>query len=97
MNPIFFLIVGILDLVFWLIVISVIASWLVAFGVLNTRNPLIGRLYEALYSITEPIYRMVRKIIPTTFGGIDIAPVVIILLIQFLQYSVFWVSINFGL
>ena len=97
MNPLFMLFTMILQAAFWLIIISVVMSWLVAFGVVNTRNQFAARLWEALNRLTEPLYRPVRKFLPTTFGGIDIAPVVVIFLIEFLKYSMVWLHMKYGL
>lgn len=97
MNPIFFLISMILDIVFWIILASVIFSWLVAFGIVNMRNSVALRIYEALHNLTEPMYRQIRKIIPTNFGGVDIAPIGVILVIYFIQYTLRWLSFNYGI
>lgn len=97
MNPIFFLIYMILKLAFWVILASVIFSWLAAFGIVNMRNPFIARIYEGLNNMTEPMYRQIRRIIPTNFGGVDIAPIGVILAIQFLQYTLIWLSNTYGL
>ncbi len=97
MNPLFYLILLVLDFVFWIILVSVIFSWLVAFGIVNMRNPIALRVYDALNSLTEPMYRQIRRFIPTHFGGVDIAPIGVILAIYFIRYTLFWLSANFGL
>ena len=92
MNPIFMLINMLCDLIFWLIIVSVILSWLVAFNVLNTRHPLMARIYDALNTLTEKIYTPIRKIIPTVYGGMDISPVIVLIGLQFIKYTLVWLS-----
>lgn len=97
MNPIFYLISMVCTLVMWIVIVSVVMSWLVAFNVVNTRNPLMNRLYNGLNSLTEQLYRPIRKLMPTVFGGMDISPVIILILLQLIQYTLGWATINFGL
>ena len=59
-------------------------SWLVAFNVVNTRNQVVATVGEFLYRITEPVLRPIRNALPA-MGGIDISPVILILIIIFIQ------------
>lgn len=68
----------------WLLIASAILSWLVAFNVLNTSNRFVYMVGDFLYRITEPALRPIRRILPT-LGGIDLSPMVLILLLIFLQ------------
>lgn len=68
----------------WVIIISVVISWLIAFDVLNVRNPQAANLVRLLDKITEPVYRPIRKVIPA-IGGIDLSPIVVIFGIYLLQ------------
>ena len=79
------LIYKILDIYSWIIIISAILSWLVAFGVVNVRNQFMRVVVDFLYRITEPVLRPIRRFLPN-LGGIDISPVVALLLIIFLQH-----------
>lgn len=74
-----------LEIYLWLIIFTVIVSWLVAFGVLNTRNRWVYKMCELLNRLTNPLVQRVRRVVPP-LGGIDISPVVIILGIYLLQY-----------
>ena len=74
----------VLELYLWCIIIFVILSWLVTFGVINTHNRFVYMVSDFLYRITEPALGPIRRIMPS-FGGIDISPIVLILLIWFLQ------------
>ena len=61
-----------------------ISSWLIAFEVLNIRNPNVGRIVSALDAVTTPLLRPIRRFMPN-LGGIDISPIVLILLLQALR------------
>ncbi len=63
---------------------AAILSWLIAFGVVNTRNQAVAMIAEFLYRITEPALRPIRAVLPH-LGGIDISPVILILIIYFIQ------------
>ena len=73
-----------LNLYTWLIIAAAILSWLVAFNVVNTRNDVersIGRFLEA---VTEPALRPIRNILPN-LGGIDVSPIILLLIIFFIE------------
>jgi YggT family protein len=74
----------VLNLYAYLLIASAILSWLVAFNVVNTRNQFVGAIVEFLYRITEPVLRPIRSIIPA-IGGLDLSPIVAILIIWFIQ------------
>jgi YggT family protein len=73
-----------LNLVWWLIIASVVASWLVAFGVVNTRNDVVYRILDILNRVTEPLLRPIRRLLPP-MGGLDLSPMVLLLVIYILQ------------
>lgn len=97
MNPVFALIVWLCNILFWVIVASVILSWLVAFNVVNLRNPLMARIHDALNSFTERLYAPIRKLIPTIYGGMDISPVIVLILLQMVEYTLGWLTVKYGL
>lgn len=74
----------ILNIVWWIFLIMIIMSWLISFNVINTRNQFVSAVAEFLYRITEPVLRPIRSALPS-FGGLDISPVIVILIILFLQ------------
>ena len=76
-----------LDFVWWLVVISVVASWLVAFGVINTRNMTVYRILDILNRATDPILRPIRRLLPP-MGGLDLSPLVVLLIIYVLQREI---------
>ena len=81
------LVYDILDIYSAIIIASAIMSWLVAFGVINVRNQFIRVIVDFLYRITEPVLRPIRRLLPN-LGGIDISPVVALLLIIVIQHLI---------
>ena len=84
MNPFLWLVDTLITLYIWILIASAILSWLIAFNVVNTRNPIVAGIGEFLYRVTEPALRPIRSVLPN-LGGIDISPVIVILIIIFLQ------------
>ena len=73
-----------LNVLFWIIIIQVIMSWLLAFNVLNTSSNGVRTVAVALDRVTAPLYRPIRRILPD-FGGLDFSPLVILLLIEVIE------------
>ena len=84
MRALFLVIDLALELYIWIVIAAAIFSWLVAFHVVNTRNQVVGMIGESLYRITEPALRPIRNLLPN-LGGIDVSPVILFLIIIFLQ------------
>jgi YggT family protein len=84
MQALFIVILYALNIYIWIVIAAAIFSWLVAFHVVNTRNQVVGMIGEFLYRITEPALRPIRNFLPN-LGGIDISPVILFLIIIFLQ------------
>jgi YggT family protein len=84
MNPFLWLIFTLIDLYIWILIASAVLSWLVAFNVVNTRNQVVSTIGEFLYRITEPVLRPIRNMLPN-LGGIDISPVILILIILLIE------------
>jgi len=83
-NPFQNLFNAVVELYIWCLIIWVVLSWLVAFNVVNTRNRFVGMLGDFLDRITEPVLRPIRRVMPN-LGGIDISPILLILLIYFVR------------
>jgi len=96
LNPIAALIITVLDIYKWIVIAAVIVSWLTAFNVINQYNNFVRGLLRALYALTEPVFRPIRKIIPP-MGGFDLSPIIVFVIIWFLQYSIQWASFCYGL
>ena len=93
MNPFLWLILTIIDIYIWLLIASAVLSWLIAFNVVNTRNPLVANIGEFLYRITEPALRPIRNMLPN-LGGIDVSPVILIILLLFLKQLILWIYLQ---
>jgi YggT family protein len=76
--------IAILDLYWWVIIISVIFSWLVGFGVINTYNQIARTVLRVLHALTEPVFGPIRRILPP-FGGLDLSPLIVLLILLFLR------------
>jgi YggT family protein len=84
MNALLWLIYQIINIYIWLIILQVVLSWLIAFNVVNTSNRFVYMVGDFLYRITEPAMRPIRRILPN-LGGIDLSPMVLLLLLIFAQ------------
>src|ERR1700674_5321929 len=73
-----------LNLYIFILIAQAVLSWLIVFNVVNTRSPVVAMIGEFLYRITEPVLRPIRQLLPN-FGGIDISPLVLILIIYFID------------
>jgi YggT family protein len=68
----------------WVVIASVILSWLMAFNVVNAYNPFVRTLWNALNAVTEPLLRPIRRMMPD-LGGIDLSPIILLLGCYFVQ------------
>jgi YggT family protein len=88
-NPFIWLIETLITIFIWLLIAQAILSWLLAFGVVNRYNRGVAVIADFLFRVTEPALRPIRNFLPS-FGGIDISPVVLILLLMFLERFVLY-------
>jgi YggT family protein len=84
MRSILDILLLVLQIYIWLLIAAAVLSWLVAFNVVNTRNQVVAMIGDMLYRLTEPLLRPIRQMLPN-LGGIDVSPVILILLILFLE------------
>jgi YggT family protein len=82
------LISTVIQIYIYVLIASAVLSWLIAFNVVNTRNQAVAMIADALYRLTEPVLRPIRNILPN-FGGLDLSPVVLILLLYFARSLLF--------
>ena len=83
-NPFVWLIDTLITVYIWLLIAQAVLSWLLAFGVVNRYNRAVAVIGDFLYRVTEPALRPIRAVLPH-LGGIDISPVILILIIYFIQ------------
>ena len=91
MTAVLNLIDNVVALYIWILFFSVIASWLINFNVINTSNRVVYMIVDALYKLTEPALRPIRRLLPN-MGGLDLSPVVLILLLYFIRDLIFDVA-----
>ena len=78
----------VISIYIWLLIAQAVLSWLVAFGIVNRYNRVVATIGDFLWRVTEPLLRPIRRVLPD-LGGIDISPVVLILLLWFLRDLMF--------
>ena len=84
MIAIFYLVLQILKLYSYVVIANVLISWLIAFNVLNTQNRFVYSILEMTYRLTEPILHRIRRFMPN-LGSLDISPIILLLLIWFIE------------
>jgi YggT family protein len=94
-TPVVWIVLLLLDIYFWIVVIAVVASWLVAFGIVNAYNPLARQILMGLRAMTEPVFRLIRKVVPI-MGGLDLSPMIVIIAIWALQYAINYYAFKYG-
>ena len=91
LNPIAALLIEILEIYKWVVILAVIVSWLTAFNVINVHTNFVRTVLRILLALTEPVFRHVRKVLPP-ISGLDLSPIVVFVIIWFLQYSIQYLS-----
>lgn len=74
----------VLDIYWWVVLATIVLSWLVAFGIINTRNQLVDTIWRALNSLTEPVLRPIRRYMPK-LNGLDLSPIILFIFIYVIQ------------
>jgi YggT family protein len=95
-NPFIALILYLIDIYQWVIIAAVIASWLVVFNVVNARNEIVRAILRALDALTEPVFRQVRRVVPS-IGGLDLSPIIVLIALWFLQRLIIWGALRSGI
>ena len=75
---------NIITIYIWILILAVVMSWLISFNMVNTGNRFVAVVAEFLFRATEPALRPIRRVLPN-LGGLDISPVILILLLYFLR------------
>ena len=84
MIAIFYLALQILKLYSYIVIANVVISWLISFNILNTHNRFVYSVLELTYRLTDPFLNRIRKFLPN-LGSLDISPVILLLLIWFIE------------
>ena len=93
-NPILALILQILQIYEWVVIATVILSWLVAFNVVNMGNNFVRQIGYILARLTEPLLEPIRRSLPV-MGGMDLSPVILLLGLWFVRYTLVWAFVRF--
>ena len=83
-----YLLVDVIWIYTWVLIISAVLSWLLAFGIVNRHNAIVSQVGRFCYKATEPALRPIRRFLPL-IGGVDLSPLVLILLLLFLRNLLF--------
>jgi len=89
MIPILNTLMFALNIFIWILIANAIFSWLYAFNVINTNNQFVSMIGRALYQMTDPVLRPIRRVMPD-LGGVDISPIILILIIYLIQQVVIY-------
>ena len=86
MAPIFAIPYMILNVIWFFIIAHFIMSWLIAFNVLNLKQPVVSQIWQGLNRMLDPIYQPIRRFVPN-MGGLDLTPLASLLIVAALQYT----------
>ena len=84
MIAIFYLVMQILKLYSYVVIANVLISWLISFNILNTQNRFVYAILELTYRLTDPFLNRIRRFLPN-LGALDISPIILLLLIWFIE------------
>ena len=84
MEPILLLLYRIIDIYFYILIINIVLSWLIAFNIVNMQNKIVVTILYTTNRLTDPLLNPVRRILPN-LGGIDISPIILVLCLLFVQ------------
>jgi YggT family protein len=87
------LISTVIQIYIYILIASAVLSWLIAFNVVNTRNQAVAMIADVLWRLTEPVLAPIRRILPS-FGGLDLSPVVLILILWFVRSLMYEIYFN---
>lgn len=84
MRAILEIILLVLDLYWWVLIAMIVLSWLISFGVVNTRNQFVATVHRIVTALTDPLLRPIRRIVPSV-GGLDLSPIILFIGIYFVR------------
>ena len=89
MNPFIWLLLNLIDLYWYIILATVIISWLMAFNIINYGNPYVRQANSVLRTLTEPVLGPIRRVLPN-LGGLDFSPIVVLFALEFLRQAIIY-------
>lgn len=78
------LLTTVIDIYWWVLLVAVVMSWLIAFDVINMRSQVVYSIWKGVNALTEPLLGPIRNLLPSV-GGLDISPLILLLVLQFLR------------
>ncbi|MEM7722856.1 MAG: YggT family protein [Pseudomonadota bacterium] len=78
MTSLFQILMLLINVALFIVIVHIIMSWLINFGVLNMRQPIVAQIWDGLNRLLEPVYGPIRRRLPA-MGGLDLAPLIVIL------------------
>lgn len=82
--PVIEVVIALINIYWWVVIIAAVFSWLMAFGIIDTRNHVVRMAAGFLYRATEPVLRPIQRFLPS-FGGLDISPVIVLLILWLIE------------
>ena len=82
--PVIDVVIALIHIYWWIVIISAVMSWLIAFNVINTYSRPVAMVGDFLYRATEPALRPIRQFLPN-LGGLDISPIILLLVLWFIE------------
>ncbi|MGC4024310.1 MAG: YggT family protein [Mesorhizobium sp.] len=95
MIPVINTLLFVLNIYWWIVILAVIFSWLYAFNVVNSRNQFVGMIGNALFQMTEPVFRPIRNLLPS-LGTVDISPLVVLVILFFLEQVLVQIALSYS-
>jgi YggT family protein len=84
MGSLLIILLFVINIIWWIVIIHVIMSWLISFNVLNRNQPLVWQIWSGLNRLLEPIYGPIRRVLPD-MGGLDLSPLVVLVILYAIQ------------
>lgn len=91
--PVIVIIIDLIDIYWWVVIVAAVFSWLMAFGIIDTRNHAVRTVAGFLYRVTEPTLRPIQRFVPS-FGGIDISPVILLVILKLIEMELGKVALH---
>ncbi len=89
MNPFIWLVLELIRLYRYVVIASVVLSWLASFNIINYGNPVVRQIGHAIAAMTDPLLNPIRRVIPS-LGGLDFSPIVLFIGLQFLEQFIWY-------
>ncbi len=93
MNPFIWLVLEVIRLYRYVVIASVVISWLASFNIINYSNPVVRQIAHAISAMTDPLLNPIRRVLPN-IGGLDFSPIVLFIGLQFLEQFIWYYLVH---